>query len=181
MYNKKLFYGTDIPQRHRLFELKDNKDENWLANYNLLKEKFEQKGIIGLYGSRGGGKTQACAVITAMNASNGRKGLYSKASKIFLKIRDAQSTGALMKTFDEFSSPHLLIIDAFQIRANTEFEYRTLVSIIDDRYDAMKPTIIVSNDSPKVFLEALGDDISSRMQEGGAMIFFNSTSFRGAK
>ena len=181
MYNKKLFYGTDIPHRHRMFELNDNTDETWLKDYQALKEKFEQNGIVGVYGTRGTGKTQACAILMAMNASKERKGYYVKASKVFLQLRDSQSNGTIMKTFEQFTEPFLLVIDAFQVRSDTDFEYRTLVSILDDRYDAMRPTIIITNDDPKAFLDALGEDISSRMQESGGMVGFSSNSFRGRK
>jgi len=182
MYNKKLFYGTDVPMRHRDMELDDNKCPKWNASYELLKSMYDRNGLIGVAGTRGSGKTQACAIVIAMNSSKKRIGLYTKAHEVFLSIRDAQNNGgSLMKAFDSFVSPHLLVIDAFQVRAETEFEFRTLVTIIDKRYDEMKPTILISNDSPQALLDSIGDDGRSRMKEGGGIIQFTSSDFRGAK
>lgn len=183
MYTKKLFYDTNAPMRHREFEADDNICPHWNKSYQQLKAQYEQNGIIGLIGNRGGGKTQASVVMIALNASKGKKGCYTKAQEIFLNIRDAQtgSERGLMKTFEMYTEPHLLVIDAFQVRSGTEFEYRTLVSILDKRYDDMKSTILISNDTAEEFVEAMGDDAYSRMQEGGGIIQFNSTDFRGAK
>jgi DNA replication protein DnaC len=169
--------------RHRQFEKGDNKCPEWNKSYEQLKSQYDKNGIIGLIGARGGGKTQASVVMIAMNSNNGKKGLYTKTQEIFLTIRDAQSgsEGSLMRTFDKYIKPHLLVIDAFQVRSGTEFEYRTLVSILDKRYDEMKPTILISNDTAPEFLKAMGDDASSRMKEGGGIIQFNSTDFRGKK
>ncbi len=181
MYSKKLFYDTNAPMRHREFEANDNKCPNWDKSYQQLKKQYAKNGIIGLIGSRGGGKTQAGVVMIAYTTKQGKKSYYVKAQEIFLSIRDAQGGGetGLMKTFETYTSPDLLVIDAFQVRAGTEFEYRTLVSIIDKRYDNMMPTILISNDTAEEFVEAMGDDSYSRMQEGGGIIQFNSTDFRG--
>ena len=183
MYTPKLFYDTNAPMRHRKFEANDNKNEEWQASYTQLKKQYSQNGIIGLIGSRGCGKTQASVVMIALTTKNKKKALYTKTQEIFLSIRDAQGGGenGLMQTFNNYTDPHLLVIDAFQVRGGTEFEFRTLVSILDKRYDNMKPTILISNDTAPEFIEAMGADACSRMKEGGGIIQFNTTDFRGAK
>ena len=181
MYDQKRFMGTNVPERHRLVELNDNKCPIWANNYEQLKVGYNNGGLIGVTGNRGSGKTQAAAIIIAMNNAKKRKGLYTKAHEIFLSIRDAQASGkSLMHTFNGFIKPHLLVIDAFQVRAETEFEFRTLISILDKRYDEMKPTIVISNDSVNALLESIGDDGRSRMKEGGGIVTFTSSDFRGA-
>ena len=183
MYTAKLFYETNAPKRHREFEKADNNCQEWEVSYQKLKAQYDNNGIIGLLGNRGCGKTQASVVIIAMNSKKGKIGYYTKAQEIFLGIRDAQGGGenGLVATFEKYTKPDLLVIDAFQVRSGTEFEYRTLVTILDKRYDNMNPTILISNDTPEVFAEAMGDDAYSRMQEGGGIIQFNSTDFRSAK
>jgi DNA replication protein DnaC len=182
MYSKSLFYDTGVPQRHRLLEADDNKCELWQKSYDQLKTMYDNKGLIGVTGNRGSGKTQASAIIIAMNSSKKKRGIYTKVHEIFLSIRDSQTSGrSLMSTFDSYVKPHLLVIDAFQVRSETEFEFRTLISILDKRYDEMKPTIIISNDSPQALLESIGDDGRSRMKEGGGIVQFTSTDFRGTK
>ena len=44
----------------------------------------------------------------------------------------------------------------------------------------MKPTILISNDSPQALLDSIGDDGRSRMKEGGGIIQFTSSDFRGS-
>lgn len=181
MYNKKRFLGTNVPERHRLIELNDNKCPIWANSYEQLKAGYLNGGLVGVIGNRGSGKTQAATIIIAMNSSLKRKGVYTKAHEIFLSIRDAQANGkSLLHTFNGFIKPHLLVIDAFQVRAETEFEFRTLISILDKRYDEMKPTIVISNDSVSALLDSIGDDGRSRMKEGGGIVQFTSEDFRGA-
>lgn len=161
-------------------ELGDNKCPIWEQSYQRLKKMYYERGLIGVGGTRGSGKTQACAIIIALNSSEKRKGLYTKAQEAYLSIRDAQSNGdSLIGAFNSFVQPHLLVIDAFQVRAETEFEFRTLITIIDKRYDEMKPTILITNDSPKELLNSIGDDGRSRMKQGGGIVQFTSSDFRG--
>jgi DNA replication protein DnaC len=185
MYPKSYFYDTDVPERHRTFVVSDNKCPKWSESYELLKDIVDNKSLVGVLGTRGCGKTQASAVLVALTKSEGLTAFYVKAFEIFLMIRDANGGGknslSLMETNKKFLAPHLLVIDAFQMRADTDFESRTLLSIIDKRYDAGKPTILISNDTQVSFLDALGADGASRLKEGGGIVHFRSDDFRGRK
>ena len=44
-----------------------------------------------------------------------------------------------------FESPDLLILDEVGVQNVTEFERTVMLELINSRYEAMKPTIVISN------------------------------------
>jgi DNA replication protein DnaC len=74
----------------------------------------------------------------------------------------------------------MLVIDAFEVRGDSQFENRMMDHIIDKRYDAMLATIVISNDKPEVLSSALGQSIMDRIAQTGGMIEMDGESFRRA-
>lgn len=179
-----LFIGTGAPERHRRFHIEDNRCELWRSSYEQLKAGVAAKATVGVVGPRGAGKTQAASILLAKNKSDGNSGLYTKSDDIFTKIRCAQSSKSDFteeQAKHHYRKPYLLVIDAFQVRGETDFENRSLVSIVDKRYDDGKPTVIISNDTQESLLAIVGPDIRDRLLEGGGIITFKSSSFRKLK
>jgi DNA replication protein DnaC len=110
----------------------------------------------------------------------GRTVRYLKASDLFRSIRgtfrkDGPSEIKLLETFSRYG---LLVIDESHERGDTEFENRTLVHIIDRRYDAGRDTLLISNLSADAFRTSMGPSIISRMSETGLMIVADWPSYR---
>lgn len=177
----RLFKRSGVKERHRKFRAEDNTSEAWSESYHRVKRTIEKGGLCALLGKHGTGKTQAGACgVSFCCYFLGKSARYEKAFDVFLAIREAMKNRdeSEKKAIHSFVEPHLLIIDAFEVRGDTEFENRCLNHIIDLRYDRQKPTIIISNDTIHHFVETVGVAFVDRMKESGGVILFDGQSFR---
>ena len=160
--------------------------------YNEKFKEFEEIGQ-GLYicGSFGTGKTHLAAAVGISLLKKGINVIFKTAGDILEDIR---------KTFDEdyeginsyavldiYRTCDLLIIDDLGKEKPTEFTVTSLFSIINARYENMKPTIITSNftldNLPKALTPAKGDlstaqSIASRLRESSDIINMTWDDFR---
>lgn len=143
--------------------------------------------IILLAGPRGTGKTQIAVDVAAgiicedMPKMEPREPYYIKAMDFFRQIRETfrdDSTLSEVQILMRFIKPCLLIIDEAHERGNTDFESRTLANIIDRRYDEIKNTILITNQSRGEFAKTIGPSVISRMHETGLVVECNWASFR---
>ena len=137
--------------------------------------------LAAIIGPRGTGKTQLAACLGA--AAVGKWGWtrdhadrpvwpvrYTTASGMFASLRASMQMGEELAGLRTFMSPRLLVIDEIQERANTEYEARTLVQIIDHRYGHRLDTLILGNLRPEAFREQMGASVMSRMAEAGGVV-----------
>lgn len=174
---KKYYYGTNAPVRHQQFTVQDNHDSNWLLSYDKLKSNIEKRGLSALLGIRGCGKTQAAVLSIAMVKSRKRSALYVKFLDLVEDVHFSD-WGRREKVMSKYLKPAYLVIDSFQNRTNEQWENRILQRLLDKRYDLQKPTVIVSNDTVKNFVDAIGSDGVSRMKEECGIVVFDNRSFR---
>ena len=114
----------------------------------------------------------------AVIAGNSR---YRTAMRFFLEVRATFrkcSERSEIEVIDELTGSSLLILDEIQERGETPFEDRLLTHVIDARYAAMKPTILIANLTKAELSASLGESIVSRAQENGKSIEFNWESYR---
>ncbi len=159
----------------------------WSQCKEMLGQILDGNGIAILIGPRGTGKTQL-GVMAGLNlientlhAGYATAVRYYKARELGMEVRDSFSTKEReeSKSFKQFIRPQLLIIDEVKERLGTEFEQRVLTSIIDERYDAMKSTIMITNAEPGDLPGLLGPSIMDRCREGGGVIVMDWATFRG--
>jgi hypothetical protein len=151
--------------------------EPWLAAQELAWDRVRKNGIVVFHGKRGGGKTRMAAEL-AVRVGGSR---YRTAMRFFLEVRATFRKGSdrsEMEVIDELAQADLLILDEIQERGETPFEDRLLTHVIDARYAAMKPTIMIANLTKQELAQALGDSIVSRATENGTSIEFNWPSYR---
>ena len=151
--------------------------QEWLVAFDVAAEKVRKKGIVVLYGKRGGGKTRMAAELAVVVGGS----QYRTAMRFFLEVRATFRRDAMrseMEVIDELATAPLLILDEIQERGETAFEDRLLTHVIDARYAAMKPTIMIANLTKSELSQALGDSIVSRATENGISIEFNWPSYR---
>ena len=178
-----LYRKAGVSKRHRDFRIQDSKSEQWNNHYNKLKEAYSRGGISILIGDRGCGKTQASACLIGHSTyGEFKSAIYTKAFDIFLNIRDGfnnNSKATEVQQVKKYTDAHLLVIDAYEVRGDTEFENRTLDHIIDKRYDMQRPTVIITNDTAQKFGEVLGKSIKDRIKDGGGVLVYEGESMRG--
>ena len=81
-----------------------------------------------------------------------------------------------------FTLPDLLVVDEIGVQFGSQAEQIILTEIINDRYEAMRPTIIISNLTVPQLEEILGKRVVDRFYEsGGRVLVFNWQSYRRQK
>lgn len=174
--------ATGVPERYReLWPLPTNKE--WLAKHDRIGSRILAGGMAVLVGPRGTGKTRIA--IEAMRSTEQPlfPMRYTTAMGVFLDIRatwtkGGRGTATEADVIDDYATRPILCIDEIQERGHTEWEDRLLTHIIDRRYGAMLPTIIIANLLEPALPECLGPSIYSRIQETGGVIRMEGMSHR---
>jgi DNA replication protein DnaC len=189
----------DFPDRHAR-ELTLRGDE-WQAAYTKALSIAESGGIIVAWGKRGTGKTQIAYQI-ARNATlpnpyfpkewrdgfqpiiKVRSCVYTKAMDIFMRIKNGfqrKDQPSELEIVEGLVQAAFLVIDEAHVRGETKYEDDKLTHIIDKRYDAMRPTMLITNLTNKDFAAQLSPSILNRIEEIGGGIECNWESFRKQK
>jgi DNA replication protein DnaC len=190
---------VDFPERHAR-ELTLRGDE-WQAAYAKALSIAESGGIIVAWGKRGTGKTQIAYQI-ARNATlrdthfpqewkdrfalpvKTRPCVYTKAMDIFMRMKNGFSRPdqpSELEIINGLIDAAFLVIDEAHVRGETKYEDDKLTHIIDKRYDAMRPTMLITNLTNKDFAAQLSPSILNRIEEIGGGIECNWESFRKQK
>lgn len=145
--------------------------------------KLETGGIVALLGPRGTGKTQIAVEAVRHFARYGSPGKYRKATDLFREFRSCFKEGGPDESalFNGYVELGCLVIDEAHRRGHSPWENVTLTDLIDHRYDARKPTLLISNETRADFGEAIGPSVVSRMHEVGLVIECKWPSFREAR
>jgi len=170
--------STGWPEKYLLAVRTPPNGREWLAAFPVAAERVRKNGIVVLYGKRGCGKTRMAAELAVM-AGGSR---YRTAMRFFLEVRATFRKGSEkseMDILDDLTATPLLVLDEIQERGETAFEDRLLTHLIDARYSAMKPTVMIANLTKPELAESLGASIVDRARENGKSIEFNWPSFRG--
>ena len=154
----------------------------WQRRLADLTSRLGSGFLIALIGPRGTGKTQKAAeTIRCATLDRGLPSLYCKIGEFFLELRATYSsqTSTERSVIERHLHPHLLVLDEIGVRAETTFEDTMFTLLIDRRYDAMKDTILISNQTREGLLGSVGKSIESRLLESGGIIMCDWASFRG--
>lgn len=173
-------YPPGVPMRFR--RRIDPDGSPWSIKRTQLAERIRdsRESLILLHGDRGTGKTQLAADLCWFQISVGGTAQYTTAADMFRQIRESFRDGGEGESacIRRFAAPRLLVIDEAHERGHTDFEDRTLVSIIDKRYGDMRHTLIVTNEKPEKAAQTLGPSVWSRMNETGGLVHANWTNYR---
>lgn len=181
---------TAIPARYKLKTLESYKVSNEgqksalevSRGYLHTITENEQSGAnLLFYGKSGTGKTHLSIGIAHGVIEKGGTALYTRASKIAQRIKETyskQSSKTEREVYELFSTPDLLIIDEVGRQFGTEAEKLMLFEVINNRYEALKSTIVISNLSGEALLDYLGEAALDRLREGGQSVLFDWNSHR---
>jgi DNA replication protein DnaC len=175
---KALFTKTGFDDRYRAPWIHPQ-DDQWQLSYAKVLAAANGGGISVLVGNRGTGKTQLAAEVVRERFHNSAR--YTTAMGLFLRLRASYraSKGESEKDIvDELSNAPLLILDEIQERGESEWEDRILTHLLDRRYSAIKPTILIANLRPEQIAAHLGPSIVDRTLETGGIIEIKGPSHR---
>ncbi|MFK3971163.1 ATP-binding protein [Pseudomonas sp. NPDC087358] len=139
-----------------------------------------------LLGTVGTGKTHLAAAIgNYIMRQFGLAALYVTASSVVRHVKATfsnDSSHTEVQAYKLFEAPDLLILDEVGVQNVTEFERTVMFEVINSRYEAMKPTIVVSNRSKEELPTFMGDRVVDRLREnGGKLVLFTWESARGTE
>lgn len=179
--SRRLFVATGFPARYR-DEWDRPVDAAWAERLEKMAASARIGGIIALVGTRGTGKTQIAAeLVRDIDRANGR---YMTAMGLFLDLRDSYRKTAKVSEREIVhgaSRCPILVIDEVQERGGSEWEDRILTHIIDNRYGARKPTLLIANLRASEMAAQLGPSINDRIRESGGVIEMVGESWRARR
>jgi len=171
--------------------------ERWHAVFAEAQVLVANAALVALIGGRGPGKTQMAAEIARAGRwpldagewigghdgrmQRGKTALYRRAMDVFLDLRDANKVGSKISEKDvlaKLEKPGLLLVDEFQERGGSDWENRVISNLLDKRYAAKRPTILIANFTTEEIRGALSDSVKSRMRENGKAFVCEWPSFR---
>ena len=161
-------YRTDTEERHNA----KAKAESFI--HAVKCGKFQTLIFLGAVGT---GKTHLASGIVYECG-----GLYRLASAIVEEIRRAKSFTAKeseAEILDNYGSARLLVIDEIGRGVVAAEEQYMLYQIINERYNRRKPTILISNQTKKDFLNYVGIAAADRLTESAQVVEFTGKSYRG--
>ncbi|MBG6222776.1 MULTISPECIES: ATP-binding protein [unclassified Janthinobacterium] len=137
--------------------------------------------VIVFSGVPGTGKSHL-AIAIAQAVMSGHTALYTSAIDAVRMIRNTwrrDSERTETQVLDMLAGVDLLVLDEVGVQYGTEAEQVNLFDIIDKRYRALMPTILLTNQGKGGLKSFLGDRSFDRLREGGQWVVFDWESYRG--
>lgn len=143
-------FKTDTPERARCFKIAQRYADTFPERYNNGD---------GLYieGTNGTGKTHLAAAIALQLICDGIPVICKTSSDLLLDIKKAYDSKEVSESrvLDVYKTVDLLIIDDLGKEQCSDWSMSTLYSILNDRYEDMKPTIVTTNYGADALINAL--------------------------
>ena len=123
-------------------------------------------------GRPGTGKSHLACAIARNVMRRGDTAMYTTVSAFTRAVRETYNGGKRTETqvLDAYASPALLVLDEIGATAGSDHERQMLFELVNQRYEARRPTLLVSNlnaDEVRLFL---GERIMDRLRDGGGQL-----------
>ena len=135
-----------------------------------FKARLELGTSLVLCGRPGTGKTHLAIGVAHEAIQQGYSARFISVMNAIRRIRETYSrdtSESERKVIDAFALPHLLVLDEVGQQRGSDDEKILLFDIINARYEAVRPTIIISNLDLAGIAEYLGERAFDRLREGG--------------
>lgn len=133
-------------------------------------------------GKAGSGKTHLACGIAYEAIEQGAQVQFATVAEVMRQIKGAfskDSDTTEQQHIDHFSSIELLILDEVGMDYGTDFNKALIFEILNNRYENVLPTILLTNLDTTSLKEYLGERLVDRMREGGGrMVSFTWDSYR---
>jgi len=182
--------GAAIPERFKdrtldSYIAKTTGQKKALAFSKEYAENFDQVMKAGrsaiFVGKPGTGKTHLAIGIALEIIKQQRSPVFVTVQRLIRRVKDSWHTKneTESEVVDVFASPDLLILDEVGVQFGSEFEKQMLFDVLNERYEKLKPSILLSNIPREQLSDYLGERVTDRLREnGGKMIGFDWDSYR---
>ena len=183
---EELLRAANIPKRFKNkrlsdFRIEEPGQQEVLNAANCFLENGEGSTGLLFLGGVGTGKTHlACAVLRCW-IERSRSGLFKDCFDLLREIKatwDKTAVESEQGVLSQFSRVSLLVVDEVGVQFASQTERLLLTRLINRRYGAMRPTILVSNLPLSEFEEVVGERVVDRFREGGKVLVFDWESQR---
>ena len=165
-----------IPLRYRNYTFEDYQCESVKDKQIVEHMKSGQSAI--LYGANGTGKTMLAFCAIRHQWEMGKYAQYILAADFFDLIRNSFNGGDPLKVLKDFTAFDYLVVDEIDKKHGTQTEYVYLYRLINERYNEMKATVLISNSSRKDLENVVGISAFSRVAGDGKIIEFDGEDYR---
>ena len=179
-----------IPERFRdrtldSYIAKTTGQKDALAFAKEYAENFDEVLQTGrsciFVGKPGTGKTHLAIGIALSIMQQQQSALFVTVQRLIRRVKDSWHTKEETESevIDAYASPDLLILDEVGVQFGSEFEKQVLFDVLNERYEKLKPSILLSNIPSEQLSDYLGERVTDRLRENkGRMIGFNWDSYR---
>lgn len=189
---KKLLGWAEIPKRFESCSFDNYIPCNKSAERNLRickayadkwQDRLKNGGGMVMVGLPGTGKNHlAVSIMKEIIANHQDYVLLTSVNKIIREFRSTWSKDSDKHEDDviaKFSEPSLLVIDEVGVQYGSDSEKLIIFEIINNRYEEMLPTILISNETRENLAEIVGERVIDRMKDGGGCeLVFDWESYR---
>lgn len=115
-------------------------------------------------GPVGTGKTHLMAAIARTLLSIHQEAIFRRCGDLYLTLRETFTDEVSeLEVLDEYCRPKWVMLDDLGAGSLSDFERRTLLEILDRRFNAERPTVVTTNWSLEEIAERIDDRIASRI------------------
>lgn len=148
-------------------------------------ENYEHGRSLVLTGLPGTGKTHlACSIAGRVMAEHLASCYFTPVASMLRLIKETyrkDSTRTEQQAIDSLLEPDLLILDEVGVQVGSDHEKLLMFEVLNDRYQEMRPTILISNLTADELETFLGQRVMDRYRECGSVIAFDWQSHRGQR
>lgn len=180
---------SDMPKRFadstfESYELSE--DPSVRRTQGKLIEALKRGVPVVMYGNNGTGKTRLAFASYRHQVEQGKNAFYMTASEFFDRVKAAFGDKGMTSVIRGYVGYDYLIIDEVDKSYGSPTEFIALSRLVDYRYLALKPTVLIANadnkkESDKYVINVCGRSAYERIVEDGTAFYMDWPSYRGKR